>query len=365
MLETSAEARRDLIAVSSGTFDLVLMSGVDQHAHPFVTLLGDCMAGGLGARAEQDGVDTGGMQNIVQARTPDAEMNEFAYPILYLWRREEPDSGGPGRQRGGLGGSSCFILHDTPAQHMNLTVSSTGKALPQATGMSGGFPANTAYDVMFRDSTLRERLAHGLPQDIATIDGTPEYIHPAVDSHVGWHDVYYTHWQGGGGYGDPLLRDPALVAADLAERKVTDAAARDLYGVVLTADGAVDAEATRALRAALRGVRLNGAAVQPAGPPTAGGERLDDNLVVAASGDTCCAHCGTRVGRSGGFYLAEAARREGPPSLAGPQIHGDPQNFVDAPIVFRQFSCPGCATSLLTEVVPDADPGHRQKMLKR
>ena len=83
-----------------------------------------------------------------------------------------------------------------------------------------------------------------------------------------------------------------------------------------------------------------------------------------ASGGTRCAHCGTRLAARGAWYLAEARRREGPPSLAGPQIHGDAKNFVDAPIVFRQFCCPGCATSLLTEVVPASDPGHRQKSLK-
>ncbi len=360
MRETHASARRDLIAVSSGSFDLVLMSGVDQYAHPFVTLLGDCMAGGLGARAEQDGVDTGGMQNIVQARTPDAEMNEFAYPILYLWRREEPDSGGPGRFRGGLGGSSCFILHDTPARHMGLTVSSTGKALPQATGMSGGYPANTAYDVMFRASTLRERLSAGLPQSIAEIDGEPEYLHPAVDSHVGWDDVYYTHWQGGGGYGDPLRREPALVVRDLAECKITEEAAREIYGVMLAADGEADAGCTRSLREQLRAAR--GAGRAPDGAAVEG-RPLDDNLVVDAAGDTRCAHCGTRVAARGAWYLRDAKRREGPPSLAGPQIHGDAKNFVDETIVFRQLSCPGCATSLLTEVVPVSDPGHRQKTL--
>ena len=45
------------------------------------------------------------------------------------------------------------------------------------------------------------------------------------------------HWQGGGGYGDPLLRDPAAVAHDLREQKVTERRARGVYGVVV-ADGA-------------------------------------------------------------------------------------------------------------------------------
>jgi N-methylhydantoinase B len=325
------------------------------------------MAGGLGARAERDGVDTGGMQNIVQARTPDAEMNEFAYPMLYLWRREEPDSGGPGRFRGGVGGSSCFILHDTPARHMNLTVSSSGKALPQATGMSGGYPANTAYDVMFRGSSLRARFPQaGFPTRIDDIDGAREYIHPAVDTHIDWNDVYFTHWQGGGGYGDPLLRDTALVAEDLAEGKITAIAARDIYGVVTGADAKADAEATDQRRAARRRQRLG--ANEKWSPHRSGakpqGRVLDDNLIADGSGRICCARCGTEVGEAEGWYLAQARCREGAPSMAGPQIHGDAKNFVDATIVFRQYLCPGCGTSLLTEIGPENDRALRQKKLK-
>ena len=369
MLETHETHRNDLIGVSCGSFDLVLMSGVDQYSNPFVTLLGDCMAGGLGARANQDGVDTGGMQNIVQARIPDVEMNEFAYPILYMWRREEPDSGGPGRFRGGVGGSSCFILHDTPARHMNLTVSSTGKAFPQATGMSGGYPANTAYDVMFRGSTIREQLKRtGLPSGLAEIDGRQEFIQVAVDSYMGWDDVYYTHWQGGGGYGDPLMRVPAGVAKDVAEGKVTSRTAADIYGVVLGKDLRADVETTRLRRRELMAERNslgNESRLPVIGTSLPEGDTLDDNLLMDAAGNTICKHCGTVVGAPEGKFLSMAHRREGPPTLAGPQIHGDPAHFVDETIVFRQYCCPGCSASLLTEVVPVSDSGFRHKVFEK
>ena len=48
----------------------------------------------------------------------------------------------------------------------------------------------------------------------------------------------------GGGYGDPLERDPALVAVDVLDGYLARDAAKDVYGVVLTADGAVDESAT-------------------------------------------------------------------------------------------------------------------------
>ena len=51
------------------------------------------------------------------------------------------------------------------------------------------------------------------------------------------------HWQGGGGYGDPLHRDPAAVVVDLREGKVTAEGANVVYGVVIDA-GEVDEAAT-------------------------------------------------------------------------------------------------------------------------
>ena len=57
---------------------------------------------------------------------------------------------------------------------------------------------------------------------------------------------------GGGGFGDPLERDPDLVRADLRDELVSPERARGDYGVVLDAAGNVDAAATAHLRAALR-----------------------------------------------------------------------------------------------------------------
>src|SRR5207248_11717684 len=65
-------------------------------------------------------------------------------------------------------------------------------------------------------------------------------------------DVLMMESSGGGGFGDPLERDPLLVAADVAEGYVTPAAAESVYGVVLR-DGAPDGERTPAVRETLRG----------------------------------------------------------------------------------------------------------------
>ena len=67
---------------------------------------------------------------------------------------------------------------------------------------------------------------------------------------------------GAGGYGDALLRDPDKVADDVADRRITRDAAQGVYGVVLTADGRPDADATAALRQAMAREDASPAAAQ-------------------------------------------------------------------------------------------------------
>lgn len=253
MLNTHPTHRQSLMSVCCGTWDLTLLAGVDQRGNGFVTMICDSMAGGLGARVDADGVDTGGLNCIPMGRVADVEMNEFSFPMLYLWRREEPDSGGPGRYRGGVGASSCFIPHDTPIGGVHLVVSAPGKAIPQAPGLSGGYPANTEFDVLVRGSAVRAALAEGrIPASLEELGGDREVVPPHLETDVGHDDVYYTHWQGGGGFGDPLLRDPAAVAHDLQEGKVSAAAATGIYGVVLDASGTIDADQTDRQRNQMR-----------------------------------------------------------------------------------------------------------------
>jgi N-methylhydantoinase B len=253
LIDTSPELRGDLISVCCGTWDLTLLSGTDQRHNPFVTMLCDAMAGGIGARGDHDGIDTGGAPHIPMGAVADVEMNEFAFPILYLWRREEPDSGGAGRHRGGVGASSCFVVHDAPDAQLHLVVSASGKAIPQSTGLAGGYPAGTQHDVLVRGSAVRALFAGGrLPADLGELGGQAEIVPPHLETDLAFDDVYYTHWQGGGGYGDPLLRDPELVRRDVLAGKVTPGAGRDVYGVVTAADGSVDTDGTQDARALLR-----------------------------------------------------------------------------------------------------------------
>ena len=60
---------------------------------------------------------------------------------------------------------------------------------------------------------------------------------------------------GGGGWGDPLERDPALVCEDVAEGLISPEAARRHYGVVLRGNMSLDENATRRLRERIRSAR--------------------------------------------------------------------------------------------------------------
>ncbi|HWD03668.1 MAG TPA: hydantoinase B/oxoprolinase family protein [Amycolatopsis sp.] len=360
MLDSRPHSRKSVQSVCGGTFDMVALAGLDQRQYPFVSLVMDTMAGGYGAGVDRDGVDTGGMFVIPMGRAPDAEMTEFTSPVLLLWRREETDSGGPGAQRGGVSGSVCLVPHDTPAPLAGV-FSGSGKATTQNAGLAGGYPGNTQLDIVLRGSDVLGTLAAGrVPRSLDDITATRDVMGGEVETMIGLEDAVYVHWQSGGGYGDPLLRDPDSVAADVREAKVSRQAARDVYGVVLDSDGEVDADATRLRREEMVAARRGAAGIAAdADLPRAqigSAEALDTNQALVDGRTVACRHCGAVLGELGEPYLAALPRVEAGPSAAGPHVWADSSTYVDEPVVFRQVLCPGCATALLSQVVPTGHP---------
>jgi N-methylhydantoinase B len=304
-------------------------------------------------------MDTGGLFCIPMGRIPDTEMSEFLYPMLVLWRREEPDSGGPGRQRGGVSASLAVTPRGT-SMPIGLVLASAGKAVAQNNGLSGGYPGNTGIEVLARGTNLGAMLSAGImPADLAAVGGQQELGQNYSQTYLAPGEVLYMHWQGGGGYGDPLRRDPEAVAADLREGKVTAASAAGIYGVVAGAGGVIDHDATRQARDRLRGQRRDRATLDE--PVTGGpadisaGRRLDDNLVAVTDEGhpvVACAHCGQRLGDPRAGATLALARYDGPSTAAGPQVTSDPAAYVDDPVVFRQYCCPNCWTAVYSSIVP-------------
>ncbi|SNS14678.1 MULTISPECIES: hydantoinase B/oxoprolinase family protein [unclassified Azospirillum] len=154
--------------------------------------------------------------------------NEFleAYFPLRIERYETiPDSGGPGLHRGGNGVRISYRFLEPGAIAIH-----DDRWFTYPWGVNGGEPGWRSRRVLIRANGVEEVLA-------AKID----------DIQVRPGDLLIFDTWGGGGWGDPLARDPALVATDVKRGLVTrDGAKR--YGVVIAADGSVDAAATAALR---------------------------------------------------------------------------------------------------------------------
>jgi N-methylhydantoinase B len=171
------------------------------------------------------------------------EMLERTYPLQFGSLRLLADSGGAGRLRGGPASEVIYGPRSTPMRVFYMA----DYARHPAKGVRGGLPGTAA--------SAHEIAAGGSEQQVEAIGDSllqpGEWIR-GVEA-------------GGGGYGDPLQREPKAVLSDVLERWVTPRAAREVYGVVLTEQGAgggaatpggaigfaLDLPATEALRAEL------------------------------------------------------------------------------------------------------------------
>ena len=140
MLTSVPELQDRLLSGCVGSWTTVIASGLDNNKLPFVTMIMDCMAGGWGARSFADGVDTAGLMAAITGQCPNVETNKEFYPILYLYRRETKDSGGPGEYRGGMGATSCWVPHDTDGRPIELVSPLSVKRSRRLSVSTGAIP---------------------------------------------------------------------------------------------------------------------------------------------------------------------------------------------------------------------------------
>ena len=179
-------------------------------------------SGGAGARPQQDGLSATPFPSGV--RNVPIEITEAITPLV-VWRKElRRGSGGPGRQRGGLGQRMEIANRDATAFGIQARFE---RGVYPARGRSGG------------EAGAKGRLSLATGASLA-IKGLQ--IIPAGDRLI-------VEMPGGGGYGDPFARDPALVARDVRYGLIEPAQAEGEYGVVLTTKGEVNAAATNRRRA--------------------------------------------------------------------------------------------------------------------
>jgi N-methylhydantoinase B len=168
--------------------------------------------GGFGAGPDRDGGNTPTMEIYgTGSKNQPIEVLERMFPVIYERKEIDVDSGGAGRWRGAPGMRQSFRL--------------------------GGGQASLSI-LGDRNIFLPPGAADGLPgsrQTVFVTRGTDrvDIGMLAADERIGAGDLIEILSGGGGGYGNPLSRDPALVAIDVKRGLVSPAAARDVYGVVV------------------------------------------------------------------------------------------------------------------------------------
>lgn len=364
MLACNPDLREDVMAAGPG-WPMLVLAGHHDTGSFFGTALMDAVAMGSGARAARDGVDTGGATWSPLMKLLNAEEVEQFYPILYLYRTELADSGGAGRQRGGVGMKFAFTPYR--AREISAITNTGGQDVSThgASGLFGGWPSPTCRYFVRKKTNLDTVFGQcRMPAAIEELHCEEEMLLRGKSNGLlllpG--DVVEGTFSGGGGYGDPLEREAASVARDVALGYVTVESASGIYGVALDDSGACDAAATAVLRASLREERRGW---QPAAdrfamprlalvtPATGEPAHVVHEYVVArdvgAHRVLACSRCEQVLGDYGTSYK-DGLLVDISPVTAIPMV-GDPGFFIDEPFEFRRFACPGCLTQMATEVI--------------
>jgi N-methylhydantoinase B len=183
------------------TINALSLAGWRAHGRKWVMFC--FFGGGLGGNPEGDGLNHSN-NPISTATIPPVEILESLYPVMFTQWALRPDSGGPGRHRGGLGAIyEIEVLAESGADVFLL-------------GERGKYPPFGA-----------------LVPTVVPCTSAPSVFVGSI----------------GGGFGDPATRDPERVMRDVRLGYVTPEAAQRDYKVVVRDDGTLDREATRSARA--------------------------------------------------------------------------------------------------------------------
>ena len=191
------------------------------------------LGGGWGAKSKEDGVSVTVCINDGDTHNSPTEQLESKYPVLVESYSIREDSSGAGRQRGGLG-AEMVVQALSPFS----VTTRIDRVHCKPWGLDGGGDAagngiairkNGEWDAEMPNAKIfNVRLARG--------------------------DAYKMQSGGGGGFGNPKEREAHLVAHDVREGYVSRAVAKEVYGVVVGAEGKVDEDATATLRRASQSV---------------------------------------------------------------------------------------------------------------
>ncbi|MGD0229736.1 MAG: hydantoinase B/oxoprolinase family protein [Syntrophorhabdales bacterium] len=243
-------------------FNDVVYGGLNQYGAPFADAGAEMNSDGYGARFDKDGVNTAGASFAPMSSEPgEVESIESGLPFLYLYRCFQRDSCGHGKYRGGVGMDYSISVHDVPMVFLGSWGFNSRATINQ--GLFGGYASGAMPFVRITDTNLKEIFASPetkLPSagfmtyEERVIGGAYEADKfPSPPRPMKEYEVVAGGTGGGGGYGDPLEREPALVMKDIDDGIISHRVAREIYRVSYNEETLlVYEEKTKALRQAER-----------------------------------------------------------------------------------------------------------------
>jgi N-methylhydantoinase B/oxoprolinase/acetone carboxylase alpha subunit len=260
--------QRDLVCASTASSaSAVMVAGTNQHGVRVTDFMGYPLnAYGLAARSDRDGIDVWGFPHGPWGKAPDVEDIESEFPLLHLYQKQQRDTCGYGKYRGGVGAAVSYVVYKT--SHLAFTSSQKESRFPAHNGLFGAYSMTVIPGIRVIGADLLALMGAGEP-DLPTDD----YSLASGDTALGGEiivehqtrgirivvegDVLAASTQGSGGYGDVLERDSHAVIHDLRADLVSDWTAREVFGVVYDPETMlVDEEQTQVRREQHRARRL-------------------------------------------------------------------------------------------------------------
>jgi acetone carboxylase alpha subunit len=231
-------------------------------------------ASGMGAFCYKDGLPTVWTNWNHRSDIGNAEEWEYVTPALYyLGRRLVPEYCGHGKYRGAIGHSAAYVILNPGRLAINRGGGTGARNTVIANGMCGGYPAPGVFIKTLHGTNMRELMERGDPYPSSPWE-LDEFVASGrlkAARSTAWKqdfpphemkdgDLYAQAAGAGGGWGDPIERDPALVLDDVQNDWIDRDTAREVYGVIVAGNGraaTLDEAATVAQRKALRARRLS------------------------------------------------------------------------------------------------------------
>lgn len=329
----------------------------------------DMFAGGTGATPYRDGVNTGGNVLHSRAAISDIEFVETYFPFLFLLRKQGTDSGGYGKFQGGMTLQNIEMVYGTKDLTIDFLFGPEGGEI-RGFGLFGGYPAGNIIqdsivwipheDITHMFSRGRYPISHEEMETLAmNAKRDNEFNFERQLGGIRIAAPEYTlisrAFGCGGGYGDPLDRDPWRVRQDLEKEAVSLEIAAKIYGVIMNPETLeIDLGKTEARRHEMKQERLSkGEKLTPEKGITKVKSsekkrtliRIGEYLEIVEKFDNtkviCCVKCGNEFCTPGKNYKDYALRwtrdiREIKKVAEGEQ----PLEY------YQEYICPGCGTLL-------------------